>query len=292
MKSFTIINPYAGKSSSGPSLYTIDQVLHESGIENEFVFTHKPGDATRFASEAASNGYDIVIAAGGDGSINEVVNGLAEKGITLGIIPVGTANVLSRELNIPLDAEKAAKIIGNGNIKKIDLGYANGRYFTLMAGIGFDAQVVHSVIHPLKDVIGGAAYVLKGLELLTHFEAAQITLTMPEQTYIGNAFLVIVANASTYAYQVKVVPDAIYDDGLIDICIFEKPISDKIGFARHLADIFLNMHLYKDYVKFFRTTSARLESEREIPVQLDGDPFSTTPIDISIKPGALPVFVP
>lgn len=292
MKSFTIINPYAGKSTSGPSLYAIDQILHESGIINEFGFTHNSGDASRLAAEAAERGYDIVISAGGDGSINEVVNGLAEKGTTMGILPSGTANVLARELNIPLDAEKAAKIIGAGKIKNIDLGLANGRYFTLMAGIGFDAKVVHNVMQPLKDVIGGAAYVIKGIEILSHYEAVDVTIEMPEETYTGKAFLVIVANASTYAYQIKVVPDASYEDGLLDVCVFEKPISDKMGLIRQVAEVFINTHKYNDYVKFYRTTTAKINSNHKIPVQIDGDPFETTPLDISIKAAVLPVIVP
>ena len=114
---------------------------------------------------------------------------------------------------------------------------------------------------------------------------------MPEETYSVKAFMVIVANVSTYAYNLHIAPMAAPDDGFLDICVFERPITDRIGFMRQVAEVFINRHMYHKAVRFFRTTKVNLRSEPDTFVQLDGDPFGKTPVEISILPQVLPVIV-
>lgn len=284
-----ILNPNAGRKRAPGLEKRLYNALSRHGIPCEILLTRKPGDATIMARKAARQGADIVIAAGGDGTVNEVVNGLVGTKTPLGIIPLGTVNVLARELGIPLSASKAIKTIAEGTPKPIDLGIANGRYFTLMAGFGFDAEVVTNVLQPIKDWIGASAYVLKALETLAKYQATDIVLEMPEEIYSAKAFLVIVANASTYTYNLHITPMATPDDGLLDICVFERPITDRLGFMRQLVDLFINRHMYHKAVRFFRTTKVTLRSDPETFVQLDGDPFGKTPVEISIDPQVLPV---
>ena len=267
----------------------LERSFWRHGIPCEILLTRKAGDGTTIAREAVKQGAKIVIAAGGDGTVNEVVNGLVGTNTPLGIIPLGTVNVLARELGIPLSASRAIKTIAEGTPRPIDLGIANGRYFTLMAGFGFDAEIVTNVLQPIKDWIGASAYVLKALETLAKCQATEITLEMPEETYSAKAFLVIVANVSTYAYNLHIAPMAVPDDGLLDICVFERPITDRIGFVRQVAEIFINRHMYHKAVRFFRTTKVMLRSDPETYAQLDGDPFGKTPVGMSVTPGILPV---
>jgi len=286
-----ILNPVAGRRKIPGLEKRLDKAFCRHGIPCDILLTRRAGDATELARKAAQQGADIVVAAGGDGTVNEVVNGLVGTNTPLGIIPLGTVNVLARELGIPMFASKAIRTIAEGSPKPIDLGMANGRYFTLMAGFGFDAEVVTNVLLPMKDWIGASAYVLKALETLAKCQATEITLEMPEETYSAKAFMVIVANVSTYAYNLHIAPMAAPNDGFLDICVFERPITDRIGFMRQVAEVFINRHMYHKAVRFFRTTKVTLRSNPEVFVQLDGDPFGKTPVEISILPQVLPVIV-
>lgn len=292
MKSLLILNPHAGR----PKLPGVEDRVHRAfrrhGLSCEIVLAERAGDATVLARKAAKDGYDLVVAGGGDGTVNEVANGLAGTDVPLGILPLGSVNVLARELRIPLNPSQAIRAMAQGTVKHIDLGRANERYFTLMAGFGFDAEVVANVLQPIKDWIGSSAYVLKGLATLARYRATDVTLEMPEETYSAKAFLVIVANVSTYTYNLKITPYASPDDGLLDICVFERPLTDRIGFMRQVAEVFINRHLYHKAVRYFRTTGVAIRSSPDVMVQLDGDAFGSTPVEISIVPRILPVVVP
>ncbi len=244
------------------------------------------------ARQAVEKGAKLIIAAGGDGTINEIVSGMAGSSAVLGIIPLGTVNVLARELGIPLKIEKAIKTILDGRVRKIDLGIANSRCFTLMAGFGFDAAVVANVVQPLKDLIGPTAYILKGLETLARYNATKFTLEMPDNRYCGWAYVVVVANSPTYAYKLKIAPYGSHDDGLLDVLVFEQPVTLKLGFLRQIFEMLIQRHVYDKNVLYFKTTSVIVRSEPDTLVQFDGDPFGKTPVAISISPKALPVIVP
>ena len=292
MKPILILNPAAGRAKSAAVEESLNRAFRKHGIPCEIAVAAKAGDGYALAGKAADEGYDPIIAGGGDGTVNGVINGLVGTDATLGIIPIGSVNVLARELGIPLDFRKAIQTIADGVVKKIDLGCANGRYFTLMAGFGFDAEVVANVVQPLKDMIGSSAYVLEGLETLARYRATNVVLEMPEGTYSTKAFLVMVANVSTYTYNLKITPHAAPDDGLLDVCVFERPLADKIGFMRQMAEVFIHRHLYHRAVRYFRTSKVTVRSDPEVMVQLDGDAFAATPVHASIAPSSLPVIVP
>ena len=290
---FLILNPKAGQSRfPGLVLADIDKELYTHGIECDIAFTRDVGDGARLAAKAIDRGYDIIIAGGGDGTVNDVANGMVGSGAPLGILPIGTVNVLARDLGISLDLAAVIRTISHGRVRNIDLGCADGKYFTLMVGLGFDAEVISNVLQPVKDWIGASAYIFKGLETLAWYQATDITLIMPDQTYSSQAFLVIVANVSRYSFHLRVTPDASPEDGLLDICVFERPFTDRFGFMHQVADLFIDRHLEHDSVKSFRTPWVKIESEPEIMVQVDGDPFGMTPVDIRVIPGALSVIVP
>ena len=292
MKSLLIMNPTAGRPKPDDIVERIDRALHKHGLPCDIALTEKSGDGTALAQQAVRERCNLVIAAGGDGTVKEVVNGLVGTQTKLGILPIGTVNVLARELKIPFDTPKAIQVLAEGNTNNIDLGCANGHYFTLMAGLGFDGEVVSNVLQPLKDIIGSSAYVLSAIETLVKYDPTEVTLEMPDGTYTTEAFLVIVANSSTYAYKLKMAPYATPDDGLLDICVFERSFSDKIGFVRQVAEIFINRHVYHKAVSYWKTPKVTIKSNPNVLVQLDGDSFDSTPVDISICPRILSVIVP
>lgn len=292
MKVAVILNPKAGQGRPSLVQEQVERSLCDRGFECELFVTERADDGFTIARRAAERGYDLVIAVGGDGTVNEVINGIAGSDARLGILPMGTVNVLARELKIPLNPRQAIRTIVEGNEKRIDLGNANGRYFTLMAGLGFDADVVSNVLQPIKDILGTSAYVFQALGTLARYTATDVTLEMPDETYSSKAFLVIVANSSTYAWQMKMAPYAYPDDGLLDICVFERPVSDRIGFLRQLIDVFTRRHPRDDAVKYFQAARVKIRSNPHIMAQLDGDPFGGTPLDIVVAPRILPVIVP
>lgn len=295
MKAKLIVNPTAGRRKPARLEDALVRTLAKWKLQCDLARTKHPGDGTTIARQAVSDGYELVIVAGGDGTVNEVINGLVGSEVVLGVIPVGSVNVLARDLCIPFRLSRAVEIIAHGTVRRMDLGLANGRYFSLMAGIGFDATVVANVPRSVKDLIGSPAYVLKAIEVFSKYKATKITIDMPDSIgggYETRAFLVVVANVSTYTYNLKIAPSAVPDDGLLDVCVFERPISDRIGFAHQVTQVFINRHLYHKAVRYFRTPWLAIKSEPDVCVQLDGDVFGTTPVDISIAPSALSVIVP
>jgi len=291
-KTALIVNPAAGQGRSQAARNRLARLMEEVGLDCRINVTERPGDGLRLAREAAEGGCDLVVAVGGDGTVNEVINGLTGLGVPLGILPLGSVNVLARELRIPLNLRRAAQVLVEGTVRNIDLGMAMGRYFTLMAGFGFDAEVVSSVHPPVKDIIGPSAYVFKSLEALTYYHATDMTIEMDGRIYKTKAFTVIIGNSSMYAYPLKITPHACMDDGLLDICVFERPITDRIGFLHQLVDIFRKRHLHHPDVQYFRARHVVIRSEPEILMQLDGDLFGNTPAEVSIVPGVLPLMVP
>lgn len=292
MEVAVILNPIAGQWQLGSVKDKIAYEFRKHDIGCLVMETQSASHGIDLAGKAVESGFKIIVSAGGDGTVNEVANAIAGTGASLGILPLGSVNVLARELKIPLDLKNAVSCIAGNRTMNIDLGIANGRYFTLMAGFGFDAEVVSTVLQPIKDMIGASAYIFKGLEKLATYNATDVTLEMPEQTYTSKAFLIMVANAATYTYRLRITPYAAVDDGLLDICIFERSSLDKLGFARQITDLFMDRHLEHDEVKYFRTTNVRVISSPDVAVQIDGDAFGTTPVDIRIAPGILPVIVP
>ncbi len=299
MNALLIINPVAGQGRTQTALSTLQQALAPS--VRETVITSTTGDAEAAARRAArGTDFDAVIVAGGDGTINEVVNGLmagADAGrapIPLGFVPFGTQNVLSHELHIPKgDVASFAALLRGGQTRRIDLGRVADRYFALMAGFGFDAAVVRDVALPVKELIGPAAYALATLSALSKYRSTSVRLKLDGEEIASEAFVVVVANASSYAYrQIKMTPFASLDDGWLDVCVFERAPSDRVGFVTQIMALLARRHLRDPRVRYYRARHIEISSEPPIRGQIDGDVFQDTPVTIEVVPQALTVFVP
>ena len=306
MNALLVVNPAAGQGKPQAALALIQAVL-EPVLGRVFI-TQTAADAERAAREAAGQGFDAVLVAGGDGTVNEVINGLmtvpnVSSPLPLGIMPLGTQNVLASELGLPAsdDLNAVAALLRAGKTRRLDLGLAETRYFVLMAGFGFDAVVVREVLGPVKDLIGPAAYAFATLGALAKYQSTAITLTLDGEEIRSEAFLVVVANAASYAYrQIKLAPFAEPDDGWLDICVFERPkmdprlhrAIDRVGFASQMVSVLARRHLRDPSVRYYRARTIALSSDPPISGQLDGETFGETPVTIRIVPHALSVFVP
>ncbi|GIW23251.1 MAG: hypothetical protein KatS3mg068_2258 [Candidatus Sericytochromatia bacterium] len=220
-----IYNPKSGQVWRNFKPEIVKEYLENKGLIVDISSTSCPNDATRLARLASQNNYDVVIAAGGDGTINEVVQGLAGTKTILAILPVGTTNVLARELNIPLNFEKALEIIPNGEVISIDLGIINNRYFVLMAGIGFDAKLVKEVDSNLKKYTGILAFAATSPYSMFRHKKSKMIINIwdnngKRKKIKINSYQVLITNAPTYAIGLKVSHTAKYNDGLLDLDIF------------------------------------------------------------------------
>jgi YegS/Rv2252/BmrU family lipid kinase len=256
-------------------------------------------ETERAARSAVAAGANLVIAAGGDGTVRAVAENIVGSEATLGIVPRGTANVLARELGIPLDDVAAAvDICVHGVTQRVDLGYTGTRYFLLMCSVGFDALTIKRVNPDLKNVVGASAYVLSGIANLTNYTPARYTYQVdsePPQTI--EAFMIVLANAASYGGDYKIAPEADMADGLLDVCVFEAPsgllpAAQKAVFLRQLGALALGRHGDDPDVRLFGARRVHLQANRNVAVQIDGDACGTTPLVVEVIPQALPVRVP
>ncbi len=275
-----IFNPAA---SSGSKARAFRRFLDSrAGPNVTLAPTQGPGDATKLA--AADRNHDLIVAAGGDGTINEVVNGITGK--PLGILPFGTVNVFTKELGIPANLAAAWRVLETGRTRAIDLGCAEfagqKRYFVQLAGVGFDASAVRAVSLKLKKKVGPLSYVVAGLKMLR-------TVHAPVEVAPGvTGVAVLIGNGRYYGGKVRVFPRAKLDDGLLDVCVFEKFGAWEL--LRYLPGILCGQHPKLAGVHYFQT--AEFTCQTVAPFELDGEDAGDGPVKFSVKPGALQVVVP
>lgn len=288
-----VANPNAGRIRGAAGLARIEQLLRAAGLDVELVAAEGPGqvaDAVAAILRGVRSADTRVVVAGGDGTIRSVLPALQGTGIPLAILPAGSVNVLARELGIPRSLEASAAVAATGDVRQIDLGLANGSPFTLMAGLGFDAAVVHSVAQSVKNVIGSFAYVAKGLQLLARHPPSIFRITADGSALEATAWLAVAANASRYTYSWHLSPDARIDDGWLDLCLFQasSPAEGLMQAAAALA----GRHSSHPGVSHLRARKLVFECEPPVALQLDGDPAGHSPVTVEVAPGALRVVVP
>ena len=249
------------------------------------------GDAEIEAKKAAERGkYDIIVAAGGDGTFNQVINGIMGTNIPLGLIALGTSNVLMRSLGFPLNPIDAAKIILEGNLKKWDLGMANGRYFAIMASCGFDALATEETNLKLKRFMGKYAYILAAIQNIPTYKPYRMHISLDGKETHYRPIFVSISNAPFYGGGYTLTPDAKMDDGLLDVFLF-----DSSSFSRLLyfaLRVILNLPLNLREISIVRAKAVELQAPGRVPYQVDGDVFGSLPVKVSIQPRAIPIITP
>ena len=212
-----IFNPRSGGGEFRRDLPLILDALTGLGYEVDARETQGVGDAIRLGHLAVDSGCDVVCAIGGDGTVNEVINGIAGSGVTLAIIPTGTVNVLAMELGIPLDPPDACKLAAQGHVIDIDLGLAGERYFALMAGAGVDAAVIAGMNPVMKKALKEAAFAIQGVATALTGDFPLIRVETGGRCIDG--YFVVIGNSSNYGGAFGITPDADMRDGLLDVCV-------------------------------------------------------------------------
>lgn len=259
-----------------------------------------PGDGAEQARNAHAEGYNTIVAAGGDGTIREVIEGIYKlDDARLGILPVGTANVLARSLRIPVsDNHEAARVVASGHETRIDLGICNSRAFALHAGIGLDAAVVRTTSPRLKRHHGRIAYVMNSVRMAVRMRPATIHIQFDEVdgraafSQVYEAYQVLVANVSEYGGNMRLGDHVRPTDGLLDVVICTRRVSTLLSALRDGIALAANRLTVQPGVEYLQARSVYIKSSRYLDVQLDGDSCGGTPAWIEVAPSALRVIVP
>jgi YegS/Rv2252/BmrU family lipid kinase len=286
-----IFNQYAGQA--GTLLQALDaaaQVWAAQGWHITRQATAGPGDAVHLARQAADEGYEMVIAAGGDGTINEVVNGLAGSSTVLATLPLGTMNVWARELRLPLQPRAAAQAMLSWKPRPIDLGRADGRYFLLMAGIGFDAVITSGVRPEEKRRLGALAYVLRGVQAALRLRGSRTRIVLDGKRVRGRVLMVVVGNTQLYGGLVRITQRASIDDGLLDVCVLKG--NSLWSALLHTFSIVSQQHSLDPEIEYYRARHIHIAARPTLPVQVDGDTIGQTPMTFEIAAGALHALMP
>ncbi len=294
MKSRLIVNPVSGTDSGPDYLQTINERLRESVGDLDIVMTVAGGDAADAAASAARDGYEQLFVAGGDGTLNEAVNGVARvpgalARVTFGLIPLGTGNDFAGALGLPEDVGAAVRILLAGRTVEVDVGVLNERRFVNVSAGGFIAEVSDAVDPRLKSVAGKLAYLVGGAQVLFEFEpvrarVAGVGAEGGAEARELDLHLFAVCNSRQVGGGRLIAPDALIDDGLLDVCLVES--MPTLEFLSLLARVSEGGHVSDERVHYFRARSLELHFDRPIKVNTDGEVLEAESCRYTVEPRA------
>lgn len=286
-----IYNPTSGREEMRRILPDVLERLDRHGIEASCHATTGEGDATREAAWAVDRGYDIIIAAGGDGTLNEVVNGMAGKSQLppLGVFPLGTTNDFARAMGISRRWEDYCDLVIENITRPIDIGKANGRYFINIAGGGTLTELTYEVPSRLKTLIGQLAYYVKGVEKMASLSPTKLIIEAEGYEVLEGEFMMfLIANSNSVGGFEKLAPDARIDDGLLDVIAVRK--CNLAEFIRLVTMALRGEHFNDPRVVYFKTRRMEVTSPGNVQLNLDGELGGELPGVFEILPRHLQIF--
>jgi diacylglycerol kinase (ATP) len=285
-----IYNPTSGKEMMRNNLPEILNIFESAGIETSCYMTKRAGDALEAALRAAEEEFDIVIAGGGDGTVNEVVNGLSLAPVrpAMGILPAGTSNDLANALGLPKDLLKAAKQAANLNSRPLDVGQVNAHFFINIAACGRITEITYEVPSKMKTALGQLAYYMKGIEKIPQLGAIHLEVEASNFGYSGKAMLCLIFNSHRVGGIEHLAP-AILDDGLFDVIIVKQAtIAEVIKLA---TQALRGEHLNNERVVYFQTDWLKVSSNDQVDLNLDGEYGGSLPKEFKVLKHHLQVLV-
>jgi len=284
-----------GKSAGRADVRAAVHAIRAKGHPVSVQVTWEAGDAARFACDAAQQNVDVVVAGGGDGTVNEVVSALCQVDpvslTALGVLPLGTANDFAHGCGIPCDDPAAAlQLCATGTARNIDVGVCNGRHFVNVASGGFGAEVTATTPPKMKQALGGAAYSLMGLITALKLTPYRGTLSSPAGTFAGEMLLLAVCNGRQAGGGYVVGPQARLDDGLLDVLVVPNVSVDAWGQVLH--DL-LNLDQQPgERVQYWQVPSLEITAERPLYINLDGEPLLDSHFQFQVLPKRLSAILP
>jgi diacylglycerol kinase (ATP) len=322
MQAELIYNPSGGQVVIRHELDNVVAFLGRYGWSAKLRETSKPLEATQLARQAVSRGVRVVIAVGGDGTVNEVANGLVNTDAALGVLPVGTTNSWALQMGIPtlnpmLPGTQAVKLIAaleeriahplpanyyrkvlldaarvlvEGRIVAVDMGELSGRHFLMWAGMGFDAAIAQSIPLKEKRALGSWAYVLPTIESAYRYSGTDVCLNLDGKVVKVSTPLIVVSNIQLYGGMIAIGAKACVNDARLDVCIFKG--GGFFTFVQQAAKVLAHKHLGDPKIEYYQCREIVVESAYSLPVHVDGEPFTRTPVAIHTVPSSLKVIVP
>ncbi|WP_337393144.1 diacylglycerol/lipid kinase family protein [Prevotella sp.] len=287
-KAVFVINLISGTSDKAAIPGLIDQYLDKTKFEYEIAITQYAGHASEIATKAKDDGVDVVVAVGGDGTVNEVARAIVHSNTALGIIPCGSGNGLARHLLLPLNVRKAIDVINRSEVRQLDYGIINGYHFFCTCGMGFDAFVSMKFAEAGKR--GPITYVENVLREGLKYKPETYTIEDENSTLQYKAFLISCANASQYGNNAYIAPQASMSDGLMDVIIMEP--FDVFEAPQISIEMFSKTLDKNSKIKTFRTRHLHIHRDKPGVIHYDGDPVMTgADIDIELKPKGINIIV-
>ncbi len=290
-----IVNPVAGTDRALEHAAHLSATLSTRFGPIEVAITTGPSDAERAAARAVEDGCTAVFVAGGDGTLNEALNGVASQAkglehVTLGVVPLGTGNDFARALGIPEDVDEALDVLMRGDVRQVDAGRLNDRLFVNVSGGGFIADVSEAVTPQLKSIAGRLAYLIGGAQTLLDFEPVRVTLAAePGGERVGaSIYAFAVCNAPMIGGGRLIAPLASIDDGLFDVCVIDAmPTLEFVALLRRVAD---GDHMDDPRVRYLRASHLTTQFDRAILVNTDGEVLETDRCEYELLPKAVRFF--
>jgi len=285
-----IVNPIAGGGKAKSLTPAIERVFRDHGSEYEIYLTRGRGDAIVAAAEAAEKGFDVIVAVGGDGTVNEVLNGIVNTGAILASVHGGKGNDFATAVGMPGEIEAACSALLEGKTRDIDLGRVMDRYFINSVGVGFDAAVAARVNDGFRFIKGTSAYTYAFLEKLLSYRSVEAEIDTGNGLIKNRPLLVAVGIGQAYGGGMRIVPDAIQDDGLFDVCIFEDSAS-RLGLVYHFPKVFSGKLKYLPQASMYRTPELKLSLSEPRPLHLEGEILFGDKLHFTLKPRGMTVLI-
>jgi diacylglycerol kinase (ATP) len=298
MKTVLVYNPTAGPWDMLRPLKRLSAYLRTCGWDTELVQTQQEGDAGRYAREAAASYANMVLVAGGDGTINEVANGLSGTDTALGIVPVGTGNILAHQLRMPVLSPVApivrdiGDVLLQSRVQRVDVGTINERVFVCWAGLGLDAEIATQMEPRPRHLkrFRTLPYIFRGLAVASDYRGVRAQFRIGERVLRTRTLMAVATNIQLYAAFFQIAPQACMDDGLLDIFVFK---GMNFSFALKSAVQMLGKrHRESPNVMYALAKTMEVQTSPPVAVHLDGDPMGSTPASVKLRPGALRLLVP
>ncbi|HKE00304.1 MAG TPA: diacylglycerol kinase family protein [Planctomycetota bacterium] len=283
-----VTNPISGRGRNRVAAPRLAAELERLRVGVEIAWSQRPGHAVDLASFGPGAGFDAVVAVGGDGTLREVVEGVAGR-LPVGVLPTGTANVMARELELPFRAAAAAAVIAEGKSARVDTARAAGRPVLFAVGVGFDASVVRELARRRNGPISFVSYLAPGVRALARWRPAPLRITVDGDPIPPCPFAVVCGTRHYGGPWVRFAPGIALDDGCFELYRFATPSIPSLLRAT-LRGILGG--LPGGAVTRQPARRVRIEADEAVPVQIDGDPAGDTPIDVEVAPRSLPILVP
>jgi diacylglycerol kinase (ATP) len=282
-----IVNPIAGGGRAKALLPKIKKRFEEAGVEFDLYTTTGHQDAIEAAAKAAAEGFDVVVAVGGDGTVNEVLNGIVRTKAILAVAPGGKGNDFATAINMPRNPDAVCDTLLKAGVRAIDLGKVMDRYFINSVGVGFDASVALRVNQGVRPFKGTSAYIYTFFRMVSSYKTVEMEIDLGNGPFTAKPLLVAVGIGQAYGGGMRVVPDAIIDDGLFDVCVMED--MNRLSLVYHFPKVFSGKLKNLQQAGMHRTREVKLKLSETRPMHLEGEILFGDQMHFTLAPKGMKV---